>query len=108
MSKKPTPKPWRAKPGPQGRVSLKGRVPEIKDWAKIRTRILDRDGYACRICRNDGDGAALNVHHIDWDRENNQDSNLVTLCAPCHQAVHREGYKPALYEDWPTPWGKLE
>lgn len=80
----------------------------IAGWAKIRKAILDRDGRACRICGNDGDGTALNAHHIDWDRGHNQTANLVTLCRDCHQAVHRDGYKPELFEDWPTPWGIVE
>lgn len=78
----------------------------IPDWANIRRRILERDNYKCRMknCDRIDD---LNVHHIDYERSNNDDSNLVTLCAICHKAVHKEGYKPILYEDWPVPWDIL-
>ena len=78
----------------------------IKDWVKIRKPILERDGHSCRICSRDGVEAKLNVHHIDWIRTHNEHDNLVTLCRQCHQAVHKEGYKPYLYEDWPIPWGE--
>ena len=81
-------------------------VRDMRAWVFIRKAILARDSWACRICAGDGDGAALNVHHIDSDRTNNDPANLVTLCAPCHRAVHRDGYKPILYEDWPIPWGE--
>lgn len=76
----------------------------IADWAKIRKRIIERDTYTCRICGN-GTEFTLNVHHKDWDRKHNYDSNLVTLCGDCHRAIHKEGYKPILFEDWPEPWG---
>jgi len=76
----------------------------IPGWAEIRNRILKRDSAACRICNKD---YTLHVHHIDWDRSNNKDSNLVTLCEPCHRAVHREGYKPWNH-DYPAPWNKQE
>ena len=77
----------------------------IPDWANIRRRIVDRDNFQCRICGKDGAEAKLNVHHIDYQRTNNEAENLVTLCAICHKAVHAEGYKPELYEDYPIPWG---
>lgn len=81
---------------------------DIPGWSIIRRRIVERDGYRCRICGKDGVESKLNVHHIDWDRSNNEDSNMVTLCGVCHRAVHKEGYKPDLFEDWPVPWGKVE
>ena len=77
----------------------------IKGWAAIRGQIIGRDSFACRICGRSGDEAKLNVHHVDWSRQNNDHTNLVTLCSVCHRAVHMEGYKPCLYEDWPVPWG---
>jgi 5-methylcytosine-specific restriction endonuclease McrA len=80
----------------------------IAHWSAIRRGVLDRDGYRCRICGADGCEAKLNVHHIDYNRGHNQEGNLVTLCSVCHKAVHMEGYKPELYEDWPIPWGRLE
>ena len=83
----------------------KSSVLNIPAWSKIRKRILDRDNYMCRICGDDGDEAQLNVHHKDWDRTHNGNRNLVTLCSRCHRAIHAEGYKPILYEDWPEPWG---
>lgn len=80
-------------------------IDNIVGWSAIRKRIIDRDGYICRICGADGPFAKLNVHHKDWDRKHNDDSNLVTLCSECHHAIHREGYRPDDFEDWPEPWG---
>ena len=33
--------------------------------------------------------AILDVHHIDGNKNNNEDSNLKTLCFFCHQNVHQ-------------------
>lgn len=39
----------------------------------------------CGYCEMKG---SLHVHHIDGNRENNDPSNLVVLCANCHQGLH--------------------
>lgn len=70
-------------------------------WHKIRKVILERDGHACRICCS---WENLHVHHIDYERSNNDEINLVTLCEGCHRALHAEGYKPCDHEDYPVPW----
>lgn len=31
---------------------------------------------------------ALEVHHIDEDRTNNEPDNLMTLCSNCHREMH--------------------
>lgn len=46
----------------------------------------------CQIC---GATEILNVHHIDGNPKNNDQSNLMTLCASCHATFHwRNGKKP--------------
>lgn len=42
----------------------------------------------CSICKFD-DENALEVHHIDEDRNNNDIDNLMILCANHHSLVHR-------------------
>lgn len=54
---------------------------------RIRTestyRKLVKD--SCELCtRKD----SLDVHHIDGDRKNNNDTNLITVCSSCHGRVH--------------------
>jgi len=36
----------------------------------------------------------LHVHHKDRNADNNQDSNLTTLCLFCHQSEHRMIFTP--------------
>lgn len=41
----------------------------------------------CEICNSK---TLLDVHHIDKNRENNNPSNLMTLCKVCHSRVHKQ------------------
>lgn len=42
-------------------------------------------------------GSKFEVHHIDHNRENNDNSNLIWLCNSCHKKAH--------YKDGRTKWG---
>lgn len=55
-------------------------------------KCLERDGYSCTRCKSK---EKLIVHHIDNSRKvngalrmNNDLTNLVTLCRPCHAWTH--------------------
>lgn len=47
--------------------------------------VIVRDGGHCAICL--GSSARLEVHHLDFNRMNNDPANLLTLCLPCHHAL---------------------
>ena len=51
---------------------------------KLRQKILKRDSYLCKHCDGVHKGYRLEVHHIDHDKNNNNENNLVTLCSKCH------------------------
>jgi len=53
---------------------------------RLKRIILERDGFLCQQCHQDID---LIVHHLNWDKTNNTEENLVTLCRPCHGALNR-------------------
>lgn len=56
-----------------------------EEWTeKLRTSIRDRDGYRCLICGKEQGKRKLSVHHVDYDRWNNEEGNLATLCIACH------------------------
>lgn len=59
-------------------------------WGKKRLMVLDRDGHKCQLC---GNANNLQVHHMIYRRDvplgKEPISDLVTLCAKCHQDVHR-------------------
>ena len=66
------------------------------EWTmKLRKSIRKRDNYQCQICNKtqEEEGIALQVHHIDYNKENNEESNLITLCRSCHPKtnnIHRK------------------
>ena len=53
-----------------------------------RDKALNHYGCRCSKC-GFTNVAALEVHHIDRNRDNNDISNLVVLCANCHRIEHR-------------------
>jgi 5-methylcytosine-specific restriction endonuclease McrA len=66
---------------------------QIKDarWQEKRLKVMQRDGFECCACPSKYD---LNVHHLYyeagckiWEYDN---ESLVTLCADCHKAIHKE------------------
>lgn len=57
-------------------------------WRKLRARILKRDDYLCVSCRTVGKLVeATDVDHIIAKAHGgtDDDSNLQSLCAPCHR-----------------------
>jgi hypothetical protein len=65
-------------------------------WQKKRLEILNRDGFACRLC---GDKETeLHIHHEKyngnpWDAKND---DLSTLCKHCHiliEKLKKEGHR---------------
>ena len=57
-------------------------------YKKLHRAILERDGWRCQLC---GSRRNLQVHHIQSRSLLGDDAehNLITLCAICHQQVHR-------------------
>ena len=60
---------------------------KLKDprWQKMRLKILERDGWCCRICRKKD--KTLHVHHLQYGDEpwETEDRYLITVCADCHE-----------------------
>lgn len=62
-------------------------------WQKMRLRVFERDGFACRICNETTD--TLHAHHAHyhpysegpWDYEM---ETIITLCADCHTSEHAD------------------
>jgi len=63
---------------------------------KLKEQIRRRDHYRCQECfryqselfTNTKAGIRpykLHIHHIDYDKKNNNPNNLISLCKSCHQ-----------------------
>lgn len=80
----------------EGNPSWKGGKsfePYTREWNKIlKNKIKTRDNNKCFIC---GSFNRLQVHHIDYDKANCSDKNLITLCISCHMKTNyrRENWK---------------
>lgn len=55
---------------------------------RLKRKIKTRDSFMCQCCFSGLETRQLDVHHIDRNKHNNSEDNLVTVCKPCHQAIH--------------------
>jgi len=57
------------------------------EWQARRTAALARARYRCQVCKEHD--ARLDVHHNSYERYGDEDaSDLIVLCAPCHALFH--------------------
>lgn len=61
------------------------------EYSDYRTKALYQLGSICADCGYSNKDA-LEVHHKDRNRQNNDISNLLVLCANCHTLRHRYGH----------------
>lgn len=76
--------------------------PYPKGWSKISERIKIRDNYKCQNpnCKYKNEIVKkfnITTHHIDYNKNNCDDDNLITLCRSCNSiANHDKKY----YQEW--------
>jgi len=54
----------------------------------LKRKIKKRDNYTCQSCNRNIYGKSGHVHHIDGNKQNCEEENLILLCITCHNAVH--------------------
>jgi hypothetical protein len=64
-----------------------------KHFKDKRESIRKRDNYTCQLCNKKRNIVntkleKFTVHHIDYDKQNCKDSNLITLCRKCNSKVN--------------------
>jgi len=75
--------------GEYNRLWRGGTKPYPKEFNNdLRSLIKLRDDNRCRICDKSVSGRHGQVHHIDGDKKNNSEDNLILLCASCHSKIH--------------------
>ena len=57
-------------------------------YRELCCEVMQRDWWRCQTC---GAREQLQIHHQRFKSEGGNDSeeNLITLCAGCHDALHR-------------------
>ncbi len=59
------------------------------DWTEtLRRSIRERDRYICQICGKPQGDKTHHIHHIDYNKENCNPKNLITLCCNCHMKTN--------------------
>jgi hypothetical protein len=65
--------------------------PYSVDWTEdLKRAIRKRDEYVCQVC---GKEPSIVIHHIDYDKKNNNPNNLITLCNSCHSKTNHNRKK---------------
>ena len=67
-------------------------------YRAICFRLWDRECAACG--RTDFEATFLDVHHIDGDRANRDESNVIPLCRQCHSKVHHQDVEYSCAEEY--------
>lgn len=81
-----------------GNSHFKDGTSYTKEFQDSRAPILERDNFQCQMCgeaevknqtkRYKG-VSNLHIHHIDHNPQNNDYTNLITLCITCHIRHHK-------------------
>lgn len=54
-------------------------------WFKpLREEIRKRDNYECKLCFKKQNGEKLAIHHVNYEKSNYKNNNLISLCRSCH------------------------
>lgn len=75
-------------------IDGKSHKPYTKEFnVELKEQIRKRDNYICQRCNKKqstlkGYFKKLDIHHIDYDKENLDPTNLITLCMECNIKVN--------------------
>lgn len=74
----------------QGGISFEPYSQEFSNRLKQSIRL--RDGYRCQICLRPQNELSknLHVHHIDYNKKNCEEDNLISLCSSCHVKTNKD------------------
>lgn len=77
---------------------------EFNNHSQLKESIRKRDNYECQNCSMTEEehlivwGQVLHIHHIDYDKQNCSEDNLITLCGGCNsRANFNQEYWQELY-----------
>lgn len=74
--------------------------PYTKEFRPLREQIRKRDNYICQKCYIkqqfhfiNNKLEKLSIHHIDYNKHNCKENNLITLCRKCNSVVNHNRNK---------------
>lgn len=62
---------------------------------ELKNKIKNRDNFKCQLCMKEYN--ILHIHHIDYNKKNSNEKNLIVLCNSCHSKTN---YKRKEYEKY--------
>ncbi len=62
----------------------------------LKRKIKRFDGYKCQLC-SETNRNKLVIHHINYNKNNCQESNLITLCRGCNSRVNANRRENSIY-----------
>lgn len=73
----------------------------------IQRNVLYKCAKVCCVCRERG--TPIELHHIDKDRNNNTENNIIAICRNCHDNAHAKhtmskNLTPELLRDFKQRW----
>ena len=80
---------------PNWRGGISSELYPLEFTSKLKKQIRKRDNYTCQICGMTEEehlilyDRVLDIHHIDYDKENLNPDNLMSLCHKCNMKVNR-------------------
>lgn len=83
---------------PNWRGGLTNNPYSLKFNNKLKEQIRKRDNYQCQNCNMTQEehlivySAVLTVHHIDYNKQNCKENNLITLCFQCNARANFNRY----------------
>ena len=63
----------------------------------LKYQIFKRDNFTCQICKKYSINCS--AHHIDYDKTNSVEKNLISLCKSCHM---KTGYRREFWKEFLT------
>jgi hypothetical protein len=87
---------------PQWRNGLKQNPYAWTFNAELKAEVRERDAHKCQVCgvSQKESERILQVHHVDYDKNNSDPVNLITLCLACHgrTTTNRDYWKAELQD----------
>lgn len=83
---------WRSsKQSGEGNPNWRGgisRKPYPWNFREISRRVIERDGGICNNPTCERKDERMTTHHIDYDKQNCDDANLIALCSACNSKAN--------------------
>ncbi len=93
-------KPHHARGLCRGCYSSVYQLEQIKGWNARSYHNIEPELYTeiTKKCRSCGFDKLVQLHHLDHNKTNNSDDNLVGLCPNCHKMIHTKQFQKEIFD----------